>query len=58
VDGPGADVTDASHTLVAGAHNREEADRGAVELEDTYAREAAEEYEAAKAARAVEADGA
>ena len=35
---------DASHPLVGGAHDRAEADLGAAELEDSYAREAAEEY--------------
>jgi len=48
---------DAPHELAAGARTREEADLGAAELEDSYAREAAEEYEAAKAA-AAENDGA
>jgi len=43
---------------VGAAHTRQEANAEAAELEDAYAREAAEEYEAAKAARAVEADGA
>ena len=35
---------DKGHTLVVGAHDRAEADLGATELEDSYAREAAEEY--------------
>jgi EmrB/QacA subfamily drug resistance transporter len=43
---------------VGDAHTREEANAGAEQLEDAYAREAAEEYEAAKAARATETDGA
>ena len=43
---------------VGDAHTRDEADAGAEELEATYAREAAEEYEAAKAARGAENDGA
>jgi hypothetical protein len=44
--------TDQPHALVTGAHTRDEADLGAVELEDSYAREAAEEYAAQEAARA------
>jgi len=43
-------------THVGDAHSRAEADAAAAELEDTYAREAAEEYEAAEAARAAETD--
>jgi EmrB/QacA subfamily drug resistance transporter len=42
---------------VGDAHTRAEADEQAAELEDTYAREAAEEYEAAQALRAAERDG-
>jgi sugar phosphate permease len=43
---------------VGDAQTREEADAGAAELEDAYAREAAEEYKAAEAVRQPEADGA
>jgi hypothetical protein len=43
---------------VGDAHNRQEADAEAAGLEDAYAREAAEEYEAARVARSTETDGA
>jgi EmrB/QacA subfamily drug resistance transporter len=49
---------DHESTHVGAAHTREEADAEAAELSDAYVREAAEEYEAAKAARAAAADGA
>jgi EmrB/QacA subfamily drug resistance transporter len=48
---PTDDAADQPHTLVAGAHNRDEANLGAAELEDSYAREAAEEYAAQEARR-------
>jgi hypothetical protein len=35
---------DAPHSLVVGAHDRAEANLAAAELEESYAREAAEEY--------------
>jgi Na+/melibiose symporter-like transporter len=51
-------ATSHEHPHVGDAHSRAEADLQAAELEDTYAREAAEEYEAAQAARAADTDGA
>jgi MFS transporter, DHA2 family, multidrug resistance protein len=43
-DDSGERDLDAPHSLAAGAHDRAEADLGAAELEESYAREAAEEY--------------
>ncbi len=47
--GPGrpadADSVDGPHTQVVGAHDRAEANEAAAELESSYAREAAQEYE-------------
>jgi EmrB/QacA subfamily drug resistance transporter len=43
---PRGEETDAPHTQAVGAHDRAEADLGAAELEDSYARESAEEYRA------------
>ncbi len=41
---PVGEDTGTPHALVVAAHDREEADLGAAELEDSYAREAAQEY--------------